>query len=160
MLLALLSTLARLWVSWQLDGDAAAVNEAGRMRMQSYRMALSVGSRETSGLAEQVDEFNRSLAVLRNGDPERPLFVPWDDTVHARFATVEQDWVQFHSRWIYARPGELRDLRADTVAFASDIDALVTSIESHRAHWTAMLTWKLSRQQEERNHEQNPCPHR
>ena len=139
LLLALLSTIATLWVSWQLDGGAAAVNEAGRMRMQSYRMALSVGTRDTSGLAEQVKEFNRSLAVLRNGDPERPLFVPWDDTVHARFATVEQDWVQFHSRWIDARPGELRDLRADTVAFASDIDALVTSIEAHMAHWTAML---------------------
>jgi two-component system nitrate/nitrite sensor histidine kinase NarX len=36
LLLALLSTL---WVSWQLDGGAAAVNEAGRMRMQAYRMA-------------------------------------------------------------------------------------------------------------------------
>lgn len=139
LLLALLSTIATLWVSWQLDGGAAAVNEAGRMRMQSYRMALSVGTRETSGLAEQVDEFNRSLAVLRNGDPERPLFVPWDDTVHARFATVEQDWARFRSRWIDTRPDVLRDLRADTVAFASDIDALVTSIEAHMAHWTAML---------------------
>ena len=139
LLLVLLSTIATLWVSWQLDGGAAAVNEAGRMRMQSYRMALSVGTRETSGLAEQVDEFNRSLAVLRNGDPERPLFVPWDDTVHARFATVEQDWARFRSRWIDTRPDVLRDLRADTVAFASDIDALVTSIEAHMAHWTAIL---------------------
>ena len=42
LVLALLSTAATLWVSWQLDGGAAAVNEAGRMRMQSYRMALSI----------------------------------------------------------------------------------------------------------------------
>ncbi len=32
-----------LWVSWQLDGGAAAVNEAGRMRMQTYRLSLSIG---------------------------------------------------------------------------------------------------------------------
>src|SRR5450759_2635197 len=81
LLLALLSTAATLWVSWQLDGGAAAVNEAGRMRMQSYRMALSIGTGQTSALTEQVKEFDQSLAVLHSGDPERPLFVPWDDTV-------------------------------------------------------------------------------
>ena len=139
LLLGLLSTAATLWVSWQLDGGAAAVNEAGRMRMQSYRMALAVGTGETSALGEKVKEFDRSLTLLRNGDPERPLFVPWDDTVRARFVTVEQDWTHFRSRWIDARPDVLHDLRSETVAFATHIDALVTAIESHMAHWTAML---------------------
>ncbi|HEY8904434.1 MAG TPA: type IV pili methyl-accepting chemotaxis transducer N-terminal domain-containing protein, partial [Rhodoferax sp.] len=37
LMLVFLATVATLWVSWQLDGGAAAVNEAGRMRMQSYR---------------------------------------------------------------------------------------------------------------------------
>src|SRR5665647_2403853 len=79
LLLALLATAATLWVSWQLDGGAAAVNEAGRMRMQSYRMALSIGTGESSALTEQVKEFDRSLVILKSGDPERPLFVPWDN---------------------------------------------------------------------------------
>jgi len=139
LLLALLSTAATLWVSWQLDGGAAAVNEAGRMRMQSYRMALSIGTGETDALPGQVSEFDLSLATLRSGDPERPLFVPWDDTVRARFATVEQDWTGFRSRWIDARPSALQDLRGQTVAFAAHIDAFVTAIEAHMAHWTAML---------------------
>lgn len=139
LLLALLSTAATLWVSWQLDGGAAAVNEAGRMRMQSYRMSLSIGTGETSALAEQVREFDHSLAILRSGDPERPLFVPWDDTVRARFKAVEQDWSKFRARWIDARPSTLHDLRSETVLFASHIDDLVTAIESHLAHWTSML---------------------
>ncbi len=139
LLLALLSSAVTLWVSWQLDGGAAAVNEAGRMRMQSYRMALSIGTNETTALPEQVREFERSLSTLRKGDPERPLFVPWDATVRARFATVEQDWKHFRAHWIDARPPVLIDLRAETVAFASHIDAWVNSIESHMAHWTAML---------------------
>ena len=139
LLLALLSTAATLWVSWQLDGGAAAVNEAGRMRMQSYRMALSIGTGETGALAQQVDEFNNSLATLRSGDPERPLFVPWDDTVHTRFASVEQDWARYRARWIDGKPSALQELRAQTVTFASDIDAFVSSIEAHMAHWTAML---------------------
>ena len=139
LLLALLSTAATLWVSWQLDGGAAAVNEAGRMRMQSYRMALSIGTGETGALAQQVKEFNQSLATLRSGDPERPLFVPWDESARARFAGVEQDWATYRARWIDGKPAVLSDLRAQTVTFASDIDAFVSSIEAHMAHWTAML---------------------
>ncbi|MES2877450.1 MAG: type IV pili methyl-accepting chemotaxis transducer N-terminal domain-containing protein [Pseudomonadota bacterium] len=139
LLLALISTAATLWVSWQLDGGAAAVNEAGRMRMQAYRMALSIGIKETEALTAQVNKFHLSLAELRNGDPARPLFVPWDENVTARFATVEQDWASFQSRWIDTKSSDVQGLRADTVAFASHIDALVTSIETHMAHWTALL---------------------
>lgn len=139
LLLALLSTAATLWVSWQLDGGAAAVNEAGRMRMQSYRMALSIGTGDASALADQVREFDQSLVILKSGDPERPLFVPWDNTVRTRFDAVAQDWTNYRLRWIDAKPGSLRDLKAETIAFASHINDLVTGIESHMAHWTAML---------------------
>jgi two-component system nitrate/nitrite sensor histidine kinase NarX len=139
LLLALLSTAATLWVSWQLDGGAAAVNEAGRMRMQAYRMALAIGSGETDSLARQVIEFEKSLTTLRDGDPVRPLFVPWDDTVRAGFNVVEQDWRGFQSRWIQVRPDNVRGLSAETVVFASHIDAFVTTIESHIAHWTSVL---------------------
>jgi two-component system nitrate/nitrite sensor histidine kinase NarX len=64
LLLALLSTTLTLWVSWQLDGGAAAVTEAGRMRMQSYRMSLAIGTGQTEALATQVKEFESSLNVL------------------------------------------------------------------------------------------------
>lgn len=139
LLLALLSTAATLWVSWQLDGGAAAVNEAGRMRMQAYRIALSVGTGETGALAGQVREFDQSLALLRSGDPERPLFVPWDDTVRALFEKVAQDWLLYQAHWSSAKPRSLHDLRTETIAFSSRINALVTGIESHLAHWTAIL---------------------
>ncbi len=139
LLLALLSTAATLWVSWQLDGGAAAVNEAGRMRMQSYRMALSIGTGEAHELAQQVKEFDQSLAVLRSGDPERPLFVPWDTTVRARFQTVEKDWANFRAHWVDAKSSNLGTLRSETVTFAADINALVTAIEAHLARWTALL---------------------
>ncbi len=139
LLLALLSTAATLWVSWQLDGGAAAVNEAGRMRMQSYRMALSIGTNEKDALTEQVKEFNQSLTTLRSGDPERPLFVPWDNKVRARFEAVERDWANYQTRWIKNQPDQPTGLRTETIAFSAHIDDFVSSIESHLAHWTAML---------------------
>lgn len=140
LLLVLLSTAATLWVSWQLDGGAAAVNEAGRMRMQAYRMSLSVALGQTQTLLpEQIAEFERSVALLRSGDPERPLFVPWDDAVGKKFATVERRWSNYRSRWLGARQTPVGDLRAETGAFVADIDDLVIGIESHMSRWTAML---------------------
>jgi two-component system nitrate/nitrite sensor histidine kinase NarX len=139
LLLVLLATAATLWVSWQLDGGAAAVNEAGRMRMQSYRMSLSIGTREMDQLPQQIKEFNQSLQILKQGDPERPLFVPWDDIVQQRFARVEADWEHYQQRWIASQPTAFRDLRDTTIAFAADIDAFVSAIEDHIARWTALL---------------------
>ena len=139
LLLVFIATAATLWVSWQLDGGAAAVNEAGRMRMQSYRMSLSIGTREVDQLPSQTAEFDRSLATLKKGDPDRPLFVPWDDDAIQRFAVVEADWARYQAQWIHGKPTVFGDLRADTVAFASHIDAFVNSIEVHIAQWTALL---------------------
>ena len=139
LLLVFMATVATLWVSWQLDGGAAAVNEAGRMRMQSYRMSLSIGTGETSQLPAQIAEFDRSLATLRLGDPERPLFVPWDVDTTERFAMVERNWAHYQARWINAKPDVFSDLRQDTVTFATHIDDFVNSIEVHIAHWTALL---------------------
>ncbi|MGE3773062.1 MAG: type IV pili methyl-accepting chemotaxis transducer N-terminal domain-containing protein [Gammaproteobacteria bacterium] len=137
--LALAAVALTLWVSWQLDGGAAAVNEAGRMRMQTYRLSLSIGLGKTGDLAGQVAEFERSLALLREGDPLRPLFVPWDDNVHARFAAVEQRWQAFRGRWTSSRGTDTGDLREDAGRFVAAIDALVSGIEFHMSRWTALM---------------------
>ena len=74
LVLALASIGLTLWVTWNLEGGAAAVNEAGRMRMQTYRLALELSGnrpirRRSPALARSFDE---SLALLRSGDPSRP----------------------------------------------------------------------------------------
>ncbi len=144
--LALLSIALTLWVSWQLEGGAAAVNEAGRMRMQAYRLALSLGTADRAAVPAQAREFEASLVLLRQGDAERPLFMPWDDEVRRRFAEVEHDWLAFGRRWLDAGTGTgavpqagAAALRADAAAFTGHIDALVAGIETHMSRWTALL---------------------
>jgi two-component system nitrate/nitrite sensor histidine kinase NarX len=140
LLLALLATAATLWVSWQLDGGAAAVNEAGRMRMQAYRMALTRNTGQTGELPRLVREFEASLAVLRHGDPERPLFVPWDPAVQRNFTVIEQDWTAFRLLLdAPASPAQAPRLRELTIGFTGHIDAFVRSIETHISRWTAIL---------------------
>ena len=137
LLLALLATAATLWVSWQLDGGAAAVNEAGRMRMQTYRLALTLSTGQTNELPQLVQEFESSLDVLRHGDPERPLFVPWDETVQQRFTVIERDWLVF--RPLLDSGVAQAGLRAHTHNFVQHIDDFVRGIESHISRWTAIL---------------------
>ena len=132
LLLVFLSTAATLWVSWQLDGGAAAVNEAGRMRMQAYRISLSVGlGLAGTVLQEQIREFDQSMAVLQKGDPERPLFVPWDDSVRAQYDAVARGWADYRARWLEVRHGALAELRPDTATFVHGIDALVAGLAAH-----------------------------
>lgn len=140
LLLALVSIALMLWVSWQLDGGAAAVNEAGRMRMQAYRMSLSVSTGARDMLPRQVEEFERSLLLLRHGDAQRPLFVPWDDAISTRFEAVEKDWVRFRDTWAVGKASEkTAGIAAATARFAANIDSLAAAIEGHLSHWTALL---------------------
>ena len=138
-LLALLAVALTMWVSWQLDGGAAAVNEAGRMRMQVYRIALAVGTGDPAELPGKIADFERSLALLRDGDAERPLFVPWDAAVRERYAEVERNWHAFSARWTRVPVGSTAGLRAEAADFVTRIDALVSSIEKHLSRWTALL---------------------
>jgi two-component system nitrate/nitrite sensor histidine kinase NarX len=138
MLLSLLAIAGTLWMSWQLEGGAAAVNEAGRMRMQTYRLALSLATADEPALRPQVAAFEHSLKLLRDGDPVRPLFVPWDENVRMHFAAVEQDWQGFKRHWAGAADVDAAELRAQAARFVMHIDALVDGIEAHMSRWTAL----------------------
>ncbi|RYF78980.1 MAG: histidine kinase, partial [Comamonadaceae bacterium] len=79
LLVALASISLTLWVTWKLEGGAAAVNEAGRLRMNMLRMVLVLQTEPPStvrnALLERARQFDASLELLRKGDPSRPLFV-------------------------------------------------------------------------------------
>ena len=138
LIVALCSIGVLVWMSLQLEGGAASVNEAGRLRMQAYRM-LTMPS-DTAALPQQVAEFERSLALLRQGDPDRPLFVPWDDNVRQSFKTVERDWAQFRHLLEGERtPAFQSKAGASVEAFAAHIDGFVAAIEMHLSRWTSVM---------------------
>lgn len=140
LVLALASIGLTLWVTRQLEGGAAAVNEAGRLRMQTWRLASAVQSNPPSETVQRlIDEFDRSLALLRTGDRARPLFVPWDRQVTQDFERVQQLWLQQRGRWSAtpAPPAAESDLSAET--FVRAIDQVVTGIERQLSRLTAIL---------------------
>lgn len=140
LLVALMSIGLTLWVTWQLEGGAAAVNEAGRMRMQTWRLASSVQAgvhrEEVQAL---VGQFDSSLGVLRTGDPSRPLFVPWDAHARTEFSNVEQLWAVQRTQWLQEQPLGSEASLLTAAAFVEAIDRFVLSIEQQMARLTAIL---------------------
>jgi two-component system, NarL family, nitrate/nitrite sensor histidine kinase NarX len=140
LLLALASIGLTLWVTWQLEGGAAAVNEAGRMRMQTWRLASAVQALSPPHhIAALVAEFDQSLAVLRKGDPARPLFVPWDVNSRREFKTVEALWQDEREQWL--QRGQLDPVESQRIAgeFVAATNRFVLTIEQQLAGYTAIL---------------------
>ncbi|HET8747745.1 MAG TPA: type IV pili methyl-accepting chemotaxis transducer N-terminal domain-containing protein, partial [Ramlibacter sp.] len=140
LLLALVSISLTLWVTWNMQGGAAAVNEAGRMRMQTYRLALVLHTAGPGAEAHQLaSAFEESVALLENGDPSRPLFVPWSDASRVSFAEVQGRWHALRAGWLDAPLDPDTDLVAESAAFATLVDAFVAAIEVQISRWTTVL---------------------
>ncbi|HEX5389276.1 MAG TPA: type IV pili methyl-accepting chemotaxis transducer N-terminal domain-containing protein [Burkholderiaceae bacterium] len=140
LVLALLSIGLTMWVTRQLDGGAAAVNEAGRMRMQAWRLASAQLAGQTpEQVAARVAEFEASLAVLRDGDAQRPLAVPWNDTSRQQFQALQDDWHALRATWLAPAYPDGTALFAQVDAFVPRVDVFVNTIEATMARLTAVL---------------------
>ena len=140
LIVALTSIGLTLWVTWQLEGGAAAVNEAGRMRMQTWRLASTAqSSRSPQVVAGLVTQFDQSLALLKSGDASRPLFMPMDDKVNQRFAEVQGMWATHKSMWLGSAPPDVDASLAVTAQTVEAVDGLVLAIEQQLSRLTAIL---------------------
>ena len=140
LLVGLASIGLTLWVTWQLEGGAAAVNEAGRMRMQTWRLSSSVQAAvPRENIKTLVASFDSSLELLRNGDPSRPLFVPWDEHSTTNFELVQRLWTVQRSQWLRSDGVSATESLRSADAFVEAIDNFVFSIEHQMARFTAIL---------------------
>lgn len=110
---ALLIILMTLHVGRQLEGGAAAINEAGAERMRTYRIAYLIeksvnASEQQKAVLEEAREEVRSLEaaldLLEHGDPDRPLFLPRDAHIRETMQALRQQW-----------EGKLRPLMMDAL---------------------------------------------
>ncbi len=130
-----------LFLSWQLEGSAAAINDTGSLRAASYRLAIMLarpaGPATAAAAARQVADIDTTFAQLRKGDPQRPLQLPPAEAIREQFNQLAAQWQAV------LRPAALglSHLKGDvyaqaqvhfeerTHAFVRTVDALVQSIE-------------------------------
>ncbi len=135
-----------LWLSWQLEGGAAAINDAGSLRMRSYKLALSLDTLAQSGPAiarDDLRQLDTTLEGLRNGDPSRPLFLPGKPAIRAQYQVVTSLWQQqmrpFALATLAGDPAAVRAYRQAADAFVAEINRLVFLIEHDNARKTTLL---------------------
>lgn len=135
-----------LWLSWNLEGAGAAINDAGSIRMRANAVAIELAKArngEPSLLEAQMSRMDHTLAQLRRGNPQRPLFLPTEPAIHAQFDRVALAWSD------QMKPQVARDLAqaggvplgyvATLPAFVHQADQLVGMIEADNARMTDLL---------------------
>lgn len=138
--IALISIGSTLWITWQIDGGAAAVNEAGRMRMQTWRITSMLQRNiEPDKLIDFITELDTSLLLLKRGDPSRPLYVPWDDRVQKEFDGIVQEWNNLRNAISNSQQHNSDEKFLKSVLLVEAIDKFVTTIEKNLTELTAIL---------------------
>ncbi|WP_371867885.1 type IV pili methyl-accepting chemotaxis transducer N-terminal domain-containing protein [Pseudoduganella rivuli] len=142
-----------LLLSWQLEGSAAAINVAGSLRMNSYRLGMQLAAdgpglpaAAASQLRAQLVQMDAILTQLSRGDPRRPVFLPPSADIRAEFDRVALTWRQKVAPRVLglldaqapAGAVRVRALQGDIEAFVREADQLVNLIErdsEQRTFW-------------------------
>ncbi|WP_083236001.1 histidine kinase [Halomonas caseinilytica] len=128
-LLALTSMLGSIMIAETASGDAAAINKAGALRMQTYRL-LSTRLQtpvDEEVLHQQVELFSASLdspaiASLIPSDPQHPLA--------DRYASVTEMWQgMLRPALLTAEAHPPQALAAQAAKFVSEVDNLVGQLQ-------------------------------
>lgn len=154
-LVALVAIGSTLLVSWRLEGGAAAINDAGRERMRSYRIAYLLEQQvkqPTHQLRNDINHeiflFEQTLHELEQGNPDRPLFLPKDASVIMQMMQLRQSWQTsinpyitkiLNTANITEQKALLIQYRPMLEQFVAGINDLVTMVEHSNARATSLL---------------------
>lgn len=138
---ALLSIAFTLLLSWRLEGGAAAINDAGSLRKQTYYLQLLVQkNHDNEQIFQHIAQFDRTLQVLDLGDPMRPLFLPNDAQVRENLRYLQTQW-QNDMKPKFQAAAENRGMvsMAQTHQFIACIDQLTSSVEQVNSRYINWL---------------------
>ncbi|MBC7684863.1 MAG: type IV pili methyl-accepting chemotaxis transducer N-terminal domain-containing protein [Bdellovibrionales bacterium] len=141
--LAVAAISLTLYLSWQLEGSPAAINDTGSMRMNGFRLAnmLALAGENDpaarTAAARQIEAIGATIARLQQGDPQRPLELPATVAIHQDFDRLSTHW-QYEMRPAAlalleltgpARQAALKKYLIETEGFVTEVHALVRQIE-------------------------------
>ena len=132
-----------LWLSWQLAGTAAAINETGSLRMRANRIGLNLLRHDEAAQAQVVVDLREQGRILAHfaGDlPGRPLFLSTDATLRQQFHAVTTRWDELADLAHEAlEEGDSTAYLAQLPGFVAEADRLVHVLEVGNASKTTRL---------------------
>ena len=123
----LVSMLGGMYLSDSIRGDAAALNKAGSLRMQAYRLALLTGESEVYELPAYIAEFEATLitpslmtAIDKNAQHK----------LSTRYARVQHQWQQLMLPLLQQVPPQKRSFRLEIPIFVDLLDSFVGELQA------------------------------
>lgn len=93
LIVACISIVLTLLLSWGLEGSAAAINDAGSLRMQTYRLSWEIANdAKPERIHDLMAQFDKTLHTLEVGDKSRPLFLPHTTNVQEKMSHLHRNW--------------------------------------------------------------------
>jgi len=132
-----------LWLSWQLAGTAAAINETGSLRAGRDRRGVNLLRHDEAAQAQVVVDLREQGRILAHfaGDlPGRPLFLSTDAPLRQQFHAVTTRWDQLADLAHEAlEEGDSTAYLAQLPGFVAEADRLVHVLEVGNASKTTRL---------------------
>lgn len=133
-----------LWLSWQLEGAGAAINDTGSLRMRAHRVAVQLmqpDERQAQIVRAETLSQDAMLTSLREGNPARPLFLPASPDIRTQMRIVTETWRD------RLQPAAMRAIEGEGPAeylrllplFVQEANTLVRMIEKDNAWKTSLL---------------------
>ena len=123
---ALVSMLGSLYLADALEGDAEAINQAGSLRMQAYRLSFTA----EHGPQELLDERIQILeSTLRSASLRSALHRHGNTSLPALHASVLQHWEERMRPLLAAQPALVSDYRQEAPEFVSELDVFVRTLQ-------------------------------
>ena len=135
---ALLSVVFTLLLSWRLEGASTAINDAGSLRMQTYRLAYMVGNHATERqIDNQIKEFEQSLQKVSRTDAINPLLPAQRPQAYDLIQSMLViDW---QSNILPKLQKHTLPTNIDLYRFAGNIDLFVQALENANEENTRWL---------------------
>ncbi|MDO5069396.1 MAG: type IV pili methyl-accepting chemotaxis transducer N-terminal domain-containing protein [Neisseria zoodegmatis] len=140
---ALASIIFTLLLSWRLEGSAAAINDAGSLRMQAYRLGLMLREQHNvEHIDRKIAQFDTTLQQLERGDSVRPLSLPDTPEVGRHMENLKAEWqhikLQLQSA-AHNRTGVEEKYLNQFVASIDDLVSAVEVVNSRHTYWLRLF---------------------
>lgn len=152
---ALIAISSTLYISWQLEGGAAAINDAGSERMRSFQISFLLThyvDQPVPEIRQDVESkmalFEKVMSDLERGDPQRPLSLPKNKEVRAQMDKLRHMWQidikpRINGILQATNQKEQREMLAEyrpvIQGFVNNVNELVAMVELSNARATTVL---------------------
>ena len=126
-LLAATSISVSLWFAQNSEMDAAAINEAGSLRMQSWRLAEHVVVPELltgNILSPLVQVYNKTI-----DQPTLTVLADWNNPIGEQYQQIRQEW--YGTMLVMLEHGQFSAYITAVPDYVDRIDALVDALQQN-----------------------------